>query len=732
MNADTLFTNPNLKSLLDSGRIREALDTTLQAAAASKNRIRQRLSLTKVPPATQENALFATLTLGDFLYDYLRLDPMAVEGIDFSRGGDLGGRLGLGYFSDQHQDLHGAALQGSIDQMHGYVAERLAAHHLMAQGHDVTFPETSNQEGWDLLVDGSKFQVKCLQDPQNIHEHFQRFDYPVITNSELADSLHGMDQVYIDPLLSYKDVHHLTTTTLDQGSELMDFNIPLISLAVSSAAAMRDFWAGELSLCSAVAEAGATTASRVVFAKVGGFTGKTLGFLLFGPAGGVVGALGGTLAGGMQGGAFGKQLRRRYFTRASEKRVEEALWNLNCRVLEFFPQKADAWHAKEEKLRQAFRRSNVQDLKDCVQEHMQQDLGYIQNKWQEFKSFSRHTWEDLDPREKAERLLTRIRRSGVHSHEIQDALKALHEELAHMNGRMDDLQKGQQHTHRQMSSLQEQLKELGTTLRAEQAEQRTLLVNTFLETQVQPHQEAICQNNWPWQDAFENTLAQHLSQWEKHLENTLASLAARDSETAASQALFKKTLLQEQEQHLRATIEEYICVDLQKYELLAENCQLLLESQKEQWRQNEADSLSLGELHKQLALRYAFLRQNSLEFLATAEYYARIGENAEKQEQLPFNYAPAIVEYGKAVETELQGIKGLHKLSFFDILVRIENCRLSPLYRELTHFHSLRKLRNDCAHSQTASRAHLNQARSLLGLDEASQKGLLALLGQVR
>ena len=62
------------------------------------------------------------------------------------RSEDIDGILDFSYFAKQQLDIAPEALQGLISQLQGYVAEQMVPHHLEAQGHDVTFPETSNQE----------------------------------------------------------------------------------------------------------------------------------------------------------------------------------------------------------------------------------------------------------------------------------------------------------------------------------------------------------------------------------------------------------------------------------------------------------------------------------------------------------------------------------------------------------------------------------------------------------
>src|SRR5579884_651312 len=137
-----------------------------------------------------EDVGYASLTLGDFLYDYIRIDPEVLRAVEFARAADVDGVLSFARFADRKADLSGASLDGLHSQLQGYVAEQVVAHHLLAEHHDVSFPETATNAGWDLEVDGHQFQVKCLADPGGVYEHLHRYpDIPVIVNAEVGQQI---------------------------------------------------------------------------------------------------------------------------------------------------------------------------------------------------------------------------------------------------------------------------------------------------------------------------------------------------------------------------------------------------------------------------------------------------------------------------------------------------------------------------------------------------------------
>lgn len=142
--------------------------------------------------------------MGDVIYDYIRINPEVVHAVEFSRSADVDSVLSFARFAAAKADLTGASLGGLQNGLQGYVAEELVAEHLTAQGHDVVFPGSANNPGWDLSVDGQHFQVKCLAGSSGIYEHFHDYpDIPVIVNADLADQLGDHPGVYIDPQLHH-------------------------------------------------------------------------------------------------------------------------------------------------------------------------------------------------------------------------------------------------------------------------------------------------------------------------------------------------------------------------------------------------------------------------------------------------------------------------------------------------------------------------------------------------
>lgn len=247
---------------------------------------------------------YGGLTVADLLYDAFRLDPLAIEGIDFVRSQDLSDIFRFSKFACDIQALEPAQLAGNIAQMKGYVAERVAAAGLLAEGADVSFPATATEPGWDLLVNGDRFQVKCLGSPKGVYEHFERYpDIPVITNCELAPFFEGDDRVMPLTSMSNGDIEATTRSTLDAGADLLDLEIPLIASGVAAARAGLALLRRESDPLSAVGAAAAQSVGGTIGGKAGtiataaglGLLGVTGGWLLIiGPAIGSAAGMWGT------------------------------------------------------------------------------------------------------------------------------------------------------------------------------------------------------------------------------------------------------------------------------------------------------------------------------------------------------------------------------------------------------------------------------------------------------
>jgi hypothetical protein len=420
------ITNDRIDSLLKQGRVEEALHEPIKQRDPQRDGV---ASFVRSQASGQiclaEDAAYAGLTLGDFLYDYIRIDPEVVRGVEFARAADVDSVLSFARFADTKSDLTGASLDGLHSQLQGYVAEQIAAHHLIAQGHDVVFPGTANNPGWDLKVDGHPFQVKCLTDSGGVLEHLHRYPgIPVIVNAELANQVGDHAGVYVDPELHHDAIRHATEETLDRGRELADFEIPWISLGVSGAFNLYYMLRNDTDLEAMLTCTATDMIGRTIGGTVGKFAGGAAGFLLFGPAGviviGMLGATGGS-ATGRRVVAKGRQ----WFVADQEAAVDAGIRRVAKAAAEAMPDKICAWSHKSELILDSLAgsKANQTKVQRAMNRRISDHIGYWTQKKTELEAFA---LDHADaPRRLFERVLTLVRRAGVHAHHIQEPMTEL-------------------------------------------------------------------------------------------------------------------------------------------------------------------------------------------------------------------------------------------------------------------------------------------------------------------
>jgi hypothetical protein len=180
-----------------------------------------------------ETQAITAVTFGDLIYDIVRIDPTVVEAADFARAADLSDIPAFVTFADRLSDLPSSSLDGNISQVQGYVAEQLIAQGLRSQGAEVELPSTSNQAGYDLIVNGTEFQVKCLASPSGVTEHLEKYpQIPVFVNEELATAFEDDFRVIPVEGIRHDEIRRMTEESIEAGGDVLDFSIPLITAAI--------------------------------------------------------------------------------------------------------------------------------------------------------------------------------------------------------------------------------------------------------------------------------------------------------------------------------------------------------------------------------------------------------------------------------------------------------------------------------------------------------------------
>lgn len=249
--------------------------------------------------ARQDMAAMSALTLGELVYHIHSLDPAVLAAADFSRAVDLDDPIAFAAFAHSIEAMGERSHLGAISNLKGYVAEQVVAGELVRQGHVVEFPGTSNQAGWDIAVDGVRFQVKNAADLELLDRHFDKgYEYPILANAEIAallakaaESGHApawADQVHFVEGYSQAAVQQLTDQTLEAGDAMMHPQVPVFAVALGAIRQWGRYSRGQVSGSQAVQEVLVNGAVSASLAVAGNYAGVAIGLLVFGPAGALV------------------------------------------------------------------------------------------------------------------------------------------------------------------------------------------------------------------------------------------------------------------------------------------------------------------------------------------------------------------------------------------------------------------------------------------------------------
>lgn len=401
----------------------EQYDEALRCAVREEPKQVNRLQTMLFGPPDQlkQSVLVSTVSVGEFIYDVVMLQPEVVRGLDFARSEDLSSLFTLSQFAS-HIDT--SSLTGDMAQLQGYVAEQLLAAELQAKGHEVEFPATSNQPGWDIIVDGQHFQVKNLANPDGVREHLHNYpDIPVYVNEELAPYFEGHPLVYVSSL-SREDVLQATTSTLQHADGLLDFELPLISAAVSTIYNIKRVWHDDVSMNQAVFNVISDTSSRVVLGALGQKAGIVVGTMLFGPAGGITGAMLGGYTGVSGGGRLSSSIKR-LLSKKQEDELAETLHQLVRSVLKQLDEKLAIKRRKLQTIFDSLRDTGAnQSIRTMMEQRANDDITYVMNKQNELLAFMDGLKKRTNPViEQLTDLMRIISRSGVHPFHYQQQLK---------------------------------------------------------------------------------------------------------------------------------------------------------------------------------------------------------------------------------------------------------------------------------------------------------------------
>ena len=251
---------------------------------------------------------FGGLMVGDFIYDYLRLDPNVINAVDFSRKENITDLFEFSNFSEKISGSDLSSFDGNIHNIKGYVGEHMIAQNLQSQGYEVEFPKTSNNEGFDLLVNGEKFQVKISTNGQSIRDHLAEHpDIPVFTNGDIPKALTNNSNVFPINGITEQGLEETTRASLDAGTEIFDIEIPGILTAVVVGKNVFRLLTGDTDIENGIYNAAEEAAGR----GVGAYMGANM-VAIFGGALGPYGVIVGNMIGAVVGNSIGNRIVQNY------------------------------------------------------------------------------------------------------------------------------------------------------------------------------------------------------------------------------------------------------------------------------------------------------------------------------------------------------------------------------------------------------------------------------------
>lgn len=284
------------KAAVSRPAIADALDSR---SAGSTRADRWDHLLRPAGDSAQDLAAMSAMTLGELLYNIHALDPAVLKAAEFSRIADLSDPIEFAAFAHAIEQMDVSRQLGALSNLKGYVAEQMVAAQLVEQGHVVEFPATSNEPGWDLAVDGVKFQIKNAADPGLLQRHFDKgYDFPILANSEMAQWLSDAesrgvlpdwaDQVHFVEGYSQASVDEVMEQTLASGDGMLHPHVPAFGVTLAAVRQLHQYSKGQVTGSQAVQEVLINGSITAGLAVAGNFVGVGVGLVVFGPAGGLV------------------------------------------------------------------------------------------------------------------------------------------------------------------------------------------------------------------------------------------------------------------------------------------------------------------------------------------------------------------------------------------------------------------------------------------------------------
>lgn len=261
----------------------------------------------------------AGVMLGEYLWQIYSIDPSVIKAVDFSSSQDLDSPMAIANYLLENMLEHDAvAYTGFQSRLMGYLGEQRVAEILQQQGTDALWASTSNQEIWDLKIDGQLMNVKTVLDVHSIKAI--ALAHPDVTYLVPEDCYQNMGIDNIQPLqgFEYQDVHQQLEHTQDQIDGTAAFDNASVHFPVISAIKALDTRhkliqaGGDVDAVNknVLIDFTAKSTTSLAMGKLGGIIGSGLGSLMFMPVvGGIFGAALGSFWGAKKGQGFGRKIK---------------------------------------------------------------------------------------------------------------------------------------------------------------------------------------------------------------------------------------------------------------------------------------------------------------------------------------------------------------------------------------------------------------------------------------
>ena len=289
------------------------------------------------PGTTIEGAAQGTLFGMDAIQNLMEIDEHVYTAMGTLAGEQL---VTIGDLSKHLASWESAVIgeplpQAAVYKLMGHLSEPIVAENLRELGYQVEMPNVSNQEGYDLILNGEYFvNVKTVANASSLADHFDKYpNIPVIVPGDMAgipedaiylhaeDSIDQLEEavhegreeiVLVDSKLSHADMVEHTEAISDGllgNVDIVGGGIPLITLALSGWREIRLLQGQKTDLNHAVKNLGTDVLTVGIGGGAGIATGAGIGTIIFPGIGTAVGGIIGGIAGSIAGRVISNQIK---------------------------------------------------------------------------------------------------------------------------------------------------------------------------------------------------------------------------------------------------------------------------------------------------------------------------------------------------------------------------------------------------------------------------------------